>query len=137
VEIKLGFKALCRYLLKPVFNFSTCSDCTKCQRINFNSFSENMIKASSAKLKMNQTVTKISKNRQNGKWTVTTTDSSNKYDIVILATPPHHSNISLISKISQYLLGILNHYFQMFEMKSPKSTMFSSMSLYLQQTPLI
>jgi prenylcysteine oxidase/farnesylcysteine lyase len=57
-----------------------------------------MIKASSAKLKTNQKVTKISKNKQNGKWTVTTAESSNTYDAVILATPPHHSNIALISK---------------------------------------
>ncbi|CAF1011877.1 unnamed protein product [Rotaria sordida] len=58
---------------------------------------ENMIKASSAKLKMNQTVTKIIKNMEDGKWTVTTAESSNKYDIVILATPPHQSNITLIN----------------------------------------
>lgn len=57
-----------------------------------------MIKASSAKLKLNKTVTKISKNKQNGRWTVTTAESSNEYDAVILATPPHHSNIVLTSK---------------------------------------
>ena len=63
-----------------------------------------MIKASSATLKANETVTKIKKNARNGKWIVTTTKSSDKYDAVILATPPHHSNIVLSSKVFKIIL---------------------------------
>ncbi|CAF2887887.1 unnamed protein product [Rotaria sp. Silwood2] len=54
---------------------------------------------------MNKTVTKISKNKRNSKWIVTTAESSDEYDAVILTTPPHHSNI-ILSDIRDQIIKV-------------------------------